>query len=184
LPTSRSLKKLLLAILYAVNLMIFPFNIIKDVEGAVLTFQQRHDMHHHNAVIMGLIESGDMNKLRTYIISYNEGLDGHLANIFCLNPIVKSIFNVYANKAKTEHIKTEFQVSIPENIGIDNTCVLSNVLENALEGCLRLPSNHLKEINVTIKYFDDRLRIKFVKICRLDITFGTCFYTKNRWWNR
>jgi len=139
-----------------------------------LAFQQRHDMHHHNAVIMGFIQSGNMDKLKTYIIGFDEGLDTYLANTFCLNPIANSILNFYANKAETENIKTEFQVSIPENIGIDNidlTCVLGNVLENALEGCLRLSEDDEKEISVTIKYFDHRLRIKVVNTCLSDITF-------------
>jgi sensor histidine kinase YesM len=91
-----------------------------------------------------------------------------------LNPIANSILNFYANKAEIQKIKTEFQVSIPENIGIDNidlTCVLGNILENALEGCLRLSKDHAKEISVTIKYFDHRLRIKVVNTCLSDITF-------------
>jgi len=146
----------------------------RQKSAVALAFHQRHDMHHHNAVIMGLIQSGDMDKLRTYMISFDEGLDAHHADTFCLNPIANSILNFYANKAEIENIKTEFQVSIPENIGIDNinlTCVLGNVLENAVEGCLRLSKDYSKEISVTIKYFDHRLRIKVVNTCLSEITF-------------
>lgn len=54
---------------------------------------------------------------------------------------------------------------------IDLTCVLGNALENAFEGCLRLPEHDEKKIIVTIKYFDQRLRVKVENTCSLDILF-------------
>ena len=63
---------------------------------------------------------------------------------------------------------------MPESIGIeiiDLPCVLGNALENALEGCLRLPEKAKKEISVTIKYIDHRLRVMVENTCRTDIDF-------------
>jgi sensor histidine kinase regulating citrate/malate metabolism len=148
--------------------------LIRQKATATLAFQQRHDMHHHNAVIMGLIQSGDMSNLKSYMMSFEAALDTHHVNTFCLNPIANSIINVYAGRAEEENIKTEFYVNVPEGIGIDNidlTCVLGNALENALEGCLRLPEDEEKEIIVTIKYFDSRLRVQVENTCRTDIIF-------------
>jgi len=139
-----------------------------------LVFQQRHDMHHHNAVIMGLLQSGDMDELKTYMKRFDATLDAHNVNSFCSNPIANSIFNVYASRALAEGIKTTFRVSVPESIGIDNidlTCVLGNTLENALEGCLRLPKDEEKEIIVTTKFIDNRLRVQVENTCRADIVF-------------
>lgn len=139
-----------------------------------LASQQRHDMHHHNAVIMGLLQNGDIINLESYMISCDKALEKHHQNLFCLNPIANSILNFYAERAREKNIETEFKVSLPEQIGIDNidlTCVLGNALENAIEGCLRLPKDEKKEIIVTIKYFDHRLRIKVENTCALDILF-------------
>lgn len=141
---------------------------------AALAFQQRHDMHHHNAVIMGMLQSGDADELKTYMKSFDAALDAHNATSFCSNPIANSIFNVYARRAEAEGIKTSFHVSVPESIGIDNidlTCVLGNTLENALEGCLRLAKEAAKEINVTAKFIDHRLRVQVENTCRTDIVF-------------
>jgi hypothetical protein len=139
-----------------------------------LAFQQRHDMHHHNTVIVGMLQSGDTDELKTYMKSFDAALDAHNANTFCSNPIANSIFNVYASRAEAEGIRTTFRVSVPEGIGIDNidlTCVLGNTLENALEGCLRMPGEEEKEIIVTVKFIDNRLRVQVENTCRQDIVF-------------
>jgi hypothetical protein len=142
--------------------------------AATLAFQQRHDMHHHNAVIMGMLQSGDADGLKNYMKSFDAALDAHNGDSFCSNPIANSIFNLYARRASVKGIKTVFHVSVPENIGIDNidlTCVLGNALENALEGCLRVQEKDEKEIIVTTKFIDNRLRVQVENTCRTDIVF-------------
>jgi hypothetical protein len=141
---------------------------------AALAFQQRHDMHHHNAVIIEMLQNGDTDQLKTYMKSVDASLNAHNTNSFCTNPIANSIFNAYARRAEVEGIKTTFRVSVPKVIGIDNidlTCVLGNTLENALEGCLRLPKDEEKEIIVTAKFIDNRLRVQVENTCRDDIAF-------------
>lgn len=148
--------------------------LIRQKIAASLANQQRHDMHHHNSVIMALLKSGDMSNLMEYMENFDDSLDLYKANIFCLNPIANSILNLYATKAKEENIKISFNINIPENTGInhiDLTCVLGNALENALEGCQRLAKYEEKEIIVIVKYFDSRLRIQVENTCRTDIDF-------------
>lgn len=142
---------------------------------ATLVFQQRHDMHHHNAVIIDMLQNGDTEQLKTYMKSVDAALNAHNANTFCTNPIANSIFNLYARRGEEEGIKTIFNVSVPKIIGIDNidlTCVLGNTLENALEGCLRLPKDVEREIIVTAKFIDNRLRVQVENTCRTDIVFN------------
>jgi len=141
---------------------------------AALLYQQRHDMHHHNAVIAEMLKNQELDRLKSYMESVDATLDLHNTNYFCTNPIANSIFNVYARRAEAEGIKIIFRVSVPESIGIDNvdlTCVLGNALENALEGCLRLPEKDEGEITVTAKFIDDRLRVQVENPCRTDISF-------------
>mgnify|MGYP002152332077 CR=1 FL=1 len=148
--------------------------LVRQKSAATLAFQQRHDMHHHNAVIMDLLQRGDTDNLKAYLLSVDAALDTHLTNSFCKNPIANSLLRLYATRASEENIKTAFHVNLPESIGIDHidlTCVLGNTLENALEGCLRLPEAAEKEITVTIKYIDHRLRIQVENTCSPDILF-------------
>lgn len=136
--------------------------------------QQRHDMHHHNAVVMEMLQTGDTDQLKAYMESVDSTLLAQTANAFCANPIANSLFNVYARKAESEGIKATFCVSVPKTIGIENidlTCVLGNALENAMEGCLRLPDDVEREITVTVKFIDKRLRVQVENTCRPDIIF-------------
>ncbi len=153
---------------------LWELELIRQKEEASLFDQQRHDMHHHNAVIMGLLQNNDVSNLKSYMKSFDEMLDAYYDNTYCANPIINSLLNFYANRAKEENIKTMFHISVPEQLKIDNidlTCVFGNVLENALEGCLRLSKELKKEIQVTIKYFDHRLRIMVENTCDAAIMF-------------
>lgn len=148
--------------------------LIRQKTTATLANQQKHDLHHHNAVIMGLLLSNDMGNLKEYMKNYDASMDEHYTNSYCLNPIVNSIINFYANRADKENIKTSFNISVPENIGIENidlTCVIGNALENALEGCLRVPDDQNREITVIVKYFDNRLRIMIENTSGVDVVF-------------
>lgn len=139
-----------------------------------LIYQQRHDMHHHNIVIMGMLQSGKLDELKAYMKDFDAALEISKANVFCSNPIVNSILNLYVSKAKAEHINMSVNAIVPESIGIDNidlTCVLGNVLENALEGCLRISKYEEKNINFTAKFVDNRLRVQVENTCRDDIIF-------------
>ncbi len=149
--------------------------LLREKRAKELFAQQRHDMHHHNSVISGLLQSGDLENLQAYMASFDLSLDTYNANVYCLNPIANSIINIFANKAKSARIKTVFNISVPEHIGIEHidlTCVLGNALENALEGCLRLPENAEKQIDVMLKYFDHRLRIKIENSCEENLVFA------------
>lgn len=141
---------------------------------AALVLQQRHDLHHHNAVITEMLQNNNTEELKTYMKGFNAALDVHQANSFCANPIANSLFSLYDRKAAKEGVKATFLVSVPKVTGIDNidlTCVLGNTLENALEGCLRLSKEAPKEITVIVKFIDNRLRVRVENTCRTDIVF-------------
>lgn len=148
--------------------------LIRQKAETTLANQQRHDMHHHNDAIMGLLQSGDLDTLKDYLVRYDEALEARRIAVFCLHPIANSLLNHYASQAEKENIKMTFHVSVPERIGIDHidlTCVLGNALENALEGCQQQPADEEREIMITAKYFDKRLRLKIENTCRTDIAF-------------
>lgn len=149
--------------------------LLRQKETAILAAQQRHDLHHHNTVVMGLLRSGEIEKLQLYMRSFDSTIDVQNSKTYCINPIANSIMNHYANQAESENIKTSFDVKIPDNIGIDPvdlTCILGNALENALEACLRLPKDQAKAIMVKAIYLDHRLRVRVENTCDTDIPFA------------
>ncbi|MDD2458749.1 MAG: GHKL domain-containing protein, partial [Eubacteriales bacterium] len=149
--------------------------LIRQKETAILAAKQRHDLHHHNTVVMGLLQSGEIEKLQRYMKSFDSTIDVQNSRSYCINPIANSIMNYYAFQAESKNIKTSFDVNIPDNIGIDPvdlTCILGNALENALEACLRLPTGQEKEIMVKAIYLDHRLRVRVENTCDTDVPFA------------
>lgn len=141
---------------------------------SALMLQQRHDLHHHNSVIVEMLQNGNTSQLKSYMESFELALNEPSAAYFCSHPIANSIFNVYARRAEAEGINLTFQVSVPEVIGIDHvdlTCILGNALENAVEGCLRLPKELERGIVVIAKYMDQRLRVQVENTCPDQIAF-------------
>lgn len=148
--------------------------LLSQQESTALVLQQKHDLHHHNAVILEMLQNGDTESLVSYLTSADSSLEKSHTVSFCAHPISNSIFNIYNRRAQAEGIKISFQVQLPKTMEIDNidlTCVLGNALENALEGCMRLPGDEEKEILVKAKFIDSRLRIQVVNNCRPDILF-------------
>lgn len=150
--------------------------IARQKTSVTLASQQRHDMHHHNSVIMSMLQNSDVEGLKAYMKSYDGLIDVGNDNVFCANPIINSLLNLYSSRAKSEGIKISFKVNVPEDIDIDNvdlTCVFGNALENAFEGCLRLSKEDDKEIIVTSKFIDYRLRLQIENTCCDDIIFNS-----------
>lgn len=128
-----------------------------------LASKQRHDMHHHNMVIIEMLKQDKLSDLNSYMEAFDNSLYKGNQELYCSHPIGNSIFNVFVNRAKESAIKTTIDASIPREILIDNvdlTNVLGNILENAIEGCQRLNDSAKKEINVLAKYDNNRLKIK------------------------
>lgn len=141
---------------------------------ALLASQQRHDLHHHNAVVMDMVNKGENEKLKEYLKSFDASIETGSSSLYCDNTVANSIINYYMNQAVKDDIRVLVEADIPERIGIgkiDLTCVLGNVLENALEGCRRLPNEAQKEIKVRIRHLDHRLRIRVENTCISDIPF-------------
>lgn len=145
-------------------------------EQADLLFrQQRHDMRHHNAVITSMLREGLSEELMAYMESLRT-MDEHTDNReYTKNPIINSICNVYKQQAERMGIKMETVINVPENLAgmnsIDLTCVICNVLENALEGCQRLPDHTACEIDMKMKYEKNRLYLQVKNTCADDIVF-------------
>ena len=74
----------------------------------------RHDIRHHCLQLSALAETGDMEKVKEYLLradSKMPGIDFH----FCDNQAVDSILGYYSDHAKQEGIPFLAQIDIPDN---------------------------------------------------------------------
>jgi len=117
------------------------------------TRQARHDLRHHLSVFKAYIKSGETEKLAEYINDYSDSLPDDTEITFCDNYAVNSILRYYIAIAKSEGIKVDTHLELPENSGISDSdlCIIfGNCIENAIEACRRLDGDKFIRINSVI----------------------------------
>ena len=98
----------------------------------------RHDFRHHNQNIAALLQKGNIKEALRYVKEYDESLDEAGQKEFCPHATVNAILSNFYNKAKRDGILVSISADTPERSSIkdmDFVAILSNLLENALNGC-------------------------------------------------
>ena len=106
-----------------------------------------------------------------YLKQYNDSLDAAKISDFCPNITVNAILNSFYTKAQKNGISVSVKADTKDNSPIsdmDFVAVLSNLLENAVNGCVECNSNG--EITVTIRTVADKTVIVCSNPCRQDIS--------------
>lgn len=100
----------------------------------------RHDLRQHLAVVQSYIDRDDRSGLAEYIEIYKTELPPDIQEIYCRNQVVNALVCYYASLARRHKIRFEAQADYPEPCPVSDTevtVILGNLLENAVEACLR-----------------------------------------------
>lgn len=130
----------------------------------------RHDFRHHNQNIESMLKKGEIQEALDYLKQYNDSLDAAKISEFCPNITVNAILNSFYTKAQKNGISVSAEADIKKNTTIsdmDFVAVLSNLLENAVNGCIEC--NAGGEIKVNIRTVADKTVIVCSNPCREDI---------------
>lgn len=130
----------------------------------------RHDFRHHNQNIVSMLQKGEVQEALHYLEQYDESLDAAKGNEFCPNITVNAILSSFYAKAQKMGISVLIEADTAENTSIsdmDFVAILSNLLENAVNGCAECHSNG--EIKVNIRTVADKTVIVCSNPCRKDI---------------
>lgn len=99
--------------------------------------QNRHDLRHHNLILMDYLSHNDTEGAKSYLEEYNQSIICNSMAEFSKHPTVNAVLRIIGGRAADSGI--EFGVRIDEdNISLsatDTGIILSNLLENALEAC-------------------------------------------------
>lgn len=131
----------------------------------------RHDFRHHNRNIASMLKKGEIEEALNYLEQYDDSLDAEKLNDFCPNITVNAILNSFYTKAKKNGIAVSIEADTGENTAVsdmDFVAVLSNLLENAVNGCVECKSDG--EIKVNIRTVADKTVIVCSNPCRKDIS--------------
>lgn len=101
----------------------------------------RHDVRQHLAVVRSYIDKDDKEGLKAYIDMYRRELPPDIMELYSRNDVINAITCYYSSIAREHGIYFDAKVDYPDDCSInetDMTVLLGNILENAVEACLRL----------------------------------------------
>lgn len=100
----------------------------------------KHDAKHHLSVIKSLIEHNETVKLQEYVASYLLEFDKSNLLISTGNTAIDCILSAKLLYAKQHNITMNYSVIVPSVFPLDDislSSLLGNLLDNAIESCLR-----------------------------------------------
>ena len=120
----------------------------------------RHDYHNHIQTLLAL--SGDESKTKEYLLKLNDDLSKVDTVLKTGNVMVDAILNSKLSLIYSKNIRTNAKAVVPENLKIseiDLCVIIGNLLDNAMEACLRQAEKDDRFIRVFIGVMKDQLYI-------------------------
>lgn len=110
-----------------------------------------HDRRHFNNVLLELLEQGKTSEA-TALLGNNEQEVTKISRVYCENYAVNAAVSHYTHLAQQVGIPAEITLDIPSDLTVDSlelSMVVSNLMENAIQVCEKLPQNKLPYIRFT-----------------------------------
>ena len=107
----------------------------------------RHELKNHFSVMESLLREKRYDQLHQYFEEYSGKKRPQLEEFRCPNPLVSSVISHQMNTALSAGVQLDVIAAVPEVLGIadDDLCsLLSNLLDNGVEGCLRAGKSCVK----------------------------------------
>lgn len=120
----------------------------------------RHDYHNHIQAMLALSEHPE--KLQQYLWKLNDDLQKVDTVIKTGNVMVDAILNSKLSLIKTKNIAVHAKATVPETLTvseIDLCAIIGNLLDNAMEACLRQEASGERFIRVYIGTLKKQLYI-------------------------
>lgn len=111
----------------------------------------RHDYHNHIQTLLAL--SGDEEKTREYLYKLNDDLTTVDSVIKTGNVMIDAILNSKLSLIKSKGITVDAKAVVPEKLSIseiDLCVIIGNLLDNAIEACMKQPEDANRFIRVFI----------------------------------
>lgn len=131
----------------------------------------RHDIRHHNMVILTYAENGENDKIISYISEYDNDARKKALERYCENDIINNIIVSYKSTFEKENIKFNIECEAPKDtrvIDLDYVVILANALENALHGCKESKKDN-QECDLVIKTKNQKMSIMIKNTCKNNV---------------
>ncbi len=133
-----------------------------------------HDRQHHVSVLLDLVKKGDKAEVLSYLENLlSDSFSGEVID-YCDNEVVNSVISAFAIQAKQSGLIFSVGINVPADINIkshDLVVVLSNLLENAINGALEAKADR-KEVIIKCSLVNHKLTIICRNTCKEAISFS------------
>lgn len=100
----------------------------------------RHDLRHTVNVLQAYLNDGNTKGLQNYIEQYLESLPSDSARLYSDDYTLNALLSIYEEKARKEQIRFQANIQLEGRVPLpepDQVVLIGNLLENALEACIR-----------------------------------------------
>lgn len=122
-------------------------------EVAAQNSRAAHDRRHFNHVLLELLEHGKTGEAATLLESQNQ-VAQKISKVYCENFAVNAAVCHYAALAEQSGTDAEIELDIPSDLSVDSlelSMAVSNLMENAIQACGKLPQNHAPYLRFTCR---------------------------------
>lgn len=127
-----------------------------------------HDMGNHFSMIQSYLADGKVEEARTYLNRLGKDRAAYSVERFTGIEAVDYILSQKAELARQQNIETSIHAEYPKDCKIDpvDLCtILTNLLDNAMEACRKLPEASAKILSVTIRRINQFIIIQIANSC-------------------
>lgn len=127
-----------------------------------------HDMENHFSMIQCYLADGKVEEARAYLDRLSKDRAAYSVERFTGIEAVDYILSQKAELARQQNIETSIHAEYPKDCKIDpvDLCtILTNLLDNAMEACRKLPEASAKILSVTIRRINQFIIIQIANSC-------------------
>ena len=138
-------------------------NQIEEVNNVYMTMRGwRHDYHNHIQTMKAYLTMGQLEDLNRYFQELDQDLTTVDTVIKTGNVMIDAILNSKLSLAKDKNIRIEAKAIVPPDLQIsevDLSLIIGNLLDNAMEACMKMKEEEEKFIRVYIDILKGQLYI-------------------------
>ena len=118
------------------------------------TRQVRHDLRQHVTMMYSFVREKQYEQLEEYLEQFVKRVSKEKMITYCGNLALNAVFSYYGQVAQEDGSEYNVQASIPDQLPFqeeDLTVLFGNLLENACEGCRKVPQ---EKRNIRVKMYE------------------------------
>ena len=133
--------------------------------GEEATRAARHDLRHHAAALSRLIDAGEQERCRAYLVELSGQQEAEAPLRYADNLVANAVMAAYLAPAQAAGIEVRCEARVPAELPLRDTelsVLLSNLLSNAVEACERVRAEGAGRpfVSLSMRAQDGRLAVR------------------------